>query len=81
MVRILQPWYANIGKQIVKRSKLYLRDSGLFHSLLSIESLEQLNASPKLGASWEGFSLDCVCRTLGKEDNDLYFWQTHGGEP
>jgi len=79
MIRILQPWYANIGKRIVKRPKLYLRDSGLFHSLLSIESPEQLYASPKLGASWEGFALDCVCRILGKEDTDLYFWHTHGG--
>lgn len=79
MVRILQPWYANIGKRVVKRPKLYLRDSGLFHTLLSIEKPEQLYASPKLGASWEGFALDCLCRTLGKEETDLYFWHTHGG--
>ena len=79
MVRILQPWYVNIGKRLVKRPKLYLRDSGLFHALQSIESADQLNASPRLGASWEGFALECVCRTLGKEDGDLYFWNTHAG--
>jgi len=79
MVRILQPWYVNIGKRLVKRPKLYLRDSGLFHALLSIETTEQLHASPRLGASWEGFALDGVCRTLGKEDGDLYFWNTHAG--
>ncbi len=79
MVRILQPWFANIGKRLVKRPKLYLRDSGLFHTLLSIETTEQLYASPRLGASWEGFALDGVCRTLGKEDGDLYFWNTHAG--
>jgi uncharacterized protein len=79
MIRILQPWYANVGKRVVKRPKLYLRDSGLFHTLLSIETPEQLYASPKLGASWEGFALDCVCRALGKEDGELYFWHTHGG--
>lgn len=79
MIRILQPWYANVGKRVVKRPKLYLRDSGLFHTLLSIEKPEHLFASPKLGASWEGFALDCVCRTLRKEDTDLYFWHTHGG--
>jgi hypothetical protein len=38
-----------------------------------------LYASPRLGASWEGFALDCVCRTLGKEEGDLYFWHTHAG--
>jgi predicted AAA+ superfamily ATPase len=53
MIRILQPWYANIGKRIVKRPKLYLRDSGLFHTLLSVETPEQLFTSQKLGASWE----------------------------
>ncbi len=79
MVRILQPWFVNIGKRLVKRPKLYLRDSGLFHALLSIETTEQLYASPRLGASWEGFALDSVCRTLGKEDGDLYFWNTHAG--
>jgi len=79
MARILQPWYVNIGKRLVKRPKLFLRDSGLFHALLSIETPEQLYASPRLGASWEGFALDCVCRTLGKEDRDFYFWCTHAG--
>ena len=79
MVRILQPWFVNIGKRLVKRPKLYLRDSGLFHVLLSIETPEQLYASPRLGASWEGFALECVCRNLGKEDGDLYFWNTHAG--
>lgn len=79
MVRILQPWSVNIGKRLVKRPKLYLRDAGLFHALLSIETPEQLHASPRLGASWEGFALEGVCRTLDKEDSDLYFWHTHAG--
>ena len=79
MIRILQPWHINIGKRLVKRPKFYLRDSGLYHSLSSIETQKQLHAWPKLGASWEGFALDCVCRALGKQDTELYFWNTHGG--
>jgi len=79
MVRLLQPWYANIGKRLVKRPKLYIRDSGVFHSLLSIEKHEQLYVSPKLGASWEGFALDIVCRALGKDDTEVFFWHAHGG--
>ena len=51
----------------------------MFHALLSIETPEQLYPSPRLGASWEGFALDCVCRTVGKEDRDFYFWSTHAG--
>lgn len=79
MVRILQPWYVNIGKRLVKRPKFYLRDSGLYHALSSIETTKQLHAWPRLGASWEGFALECVCRTLGKRDSELYFWNTHAG--
>ena len=79
MIRILQPWHANAGKRLVKRPKLYLRDSGLFHTLSSIDAQEQLHSSPRLGASWEGFALNCVSRSLGKENGELYFWHTHGG--
>ena len=62
-----------------KRPKLYLRDTGLFHALISFEKQEQLCGSPKLGASWEGFALESVSRTLGKDDVSLYFWHTHAG--
>jgi predicted AAA+ superfamily ATPase len=79
MIRILQPWHVNIGKRLVKRPKFYMRDSGLYHSLSSIETQKQLHEWPKLGASWEGFALDCVCRAVGKEDSELYFWNTHAG--
>ncbi|MDP2853579.1 MAG: ATP-binding protein [Smithellaceae bacterium] len=79
MIRILQPWHVNIGKRLVKRPKFYLCDSGLYHSLSSIETQKQLQTWPKLGASWEGFALDCVCRMLEKQDNELYFWNTHAG--
>jgi len=81
MIRILQPWYANLKKRIVKTPKVYFRDSGLFHSLMNIDSFEQLNVHPKLGASWEGFAIDCVCRSVGKRDNEFYFFALHtGGE-
>jgi len=79
MIRVLQPWSANIGKRLVKRPKIYLRDSGLFHSLQSIEALDQLLTHPKLGASWEGFALESVCRMLDKPDQELYFFSTHSG--
>lgn len=79
MIRLLQPWYVNIGKRIVKRPKIYIRDSGLFHTLLSIETEKTLKAHPKLGSSWEGFALDCVWRSIGKADEHCYFWRTHAG--
>ncbi len=79
MIRMLQPWYTNVGKRIVKRPKIYLRDSGLFHSLMNIEDMNQLTAHPKLGASWEGFALDCVCRAVDKREEAFYFFSTHTG--
>ncbi len=79
MVRVLKPWYANVGKRIVKRPKLYLRDSGLLHAFMNVDSLEQLQSDPKIGASWEGFAIDCLIRSLGKMENDVYFWRVHSG--
>ncbi|MFH1824995.1 MAG: ATP-binding protein, partial [Candidatus Firestonebacteria bacterium] len=64
MLRVLQPWYTNTKKRIIKRPKIYIRDSGIFHSLMSIESKKQLFSHNKLGASWEGFALECIARSL-----------------
>ncbi len=79
MIRTLQPWYVNIGKRLVKRPKLYFGDSGIFHTLLGIETPEALYRHPKLGSSWEGFALDCVWRSIGKPNEQAYFWATHSG--
>ena len=79
MVRLLRPWYVNAGKRLVKRPKLYVRDSGLFHSLLSVGSERDLMTHNKLGASWEGFALETVVRSIGKRDEELAFWATHSG--
>ena len=79
VVRQVQPWHANISKRQVKSPKVYLRDSGLLHSLLRIESLRDLESHPKLGASWEGFLLEQVLALLGHSDLDVHFWATHTG--
>ena len=79
MVRLLQPWHVNIGKRLVKRPKLYLSDSGLFHSLLGIQGNEELITHPKIGASWEGFAQECVLRSINKNMREIYFWATHSG--
>ncbi|NUM56653.1 MAG: ATP-binding protein [Candidatus Hydrogenedentes bacterium] len=77
MVRLLQPWHANTRKRIVKRPKIYIRDSGLLHTLLSIQSDRDLAVHNKLGASWEGFALECAARAIGKRNEELAFWATH----
>lgn len=76
MVRQLQPWFVNVGKRLVKTPKLYLRDSGILHSLLGIETRAALDSHPQVGASWEGFALE---QTLRLFKGDPYFWATHNG--
>jgi len=77
MVRVLAPWFENLGKRQVKSPKVFLRDTGVLHALLQIETLSNLQAHPKLGASWEGFAIDLVAGLF--ETRDLYFWATHAG--
>lgn len=77
MVRILPPWFENIRKRQVKAPKIYIRDSGIMHTLLQIPFLADLQGHPKLGSSWEGFSLEYVIGVL--ESRDAYFWATHAG--
>jgi predicted AAA+ superfamily ATPase len=79
MIRLLRPWHVNVKKRLVKRPKIYLRDSGIFHALMTVDTLEQLFAHPKLGASWEGFALESACQAIGRNDQDYYFWGTHSG--
>ncbi len=79
LVRQLQPWHENIGKRQVKAPKLYFSDSGLLHTLLRIDTVDELVRHPKVGASWEGFALDAVTVRLGVEADRCYFWRTHTG--
>lgn len=77
MVRQLQPFHANLRKRQVKAPKVYVRDSGLLHQLLGIDSAKALLTHPKVGASWEGFAIEQVLR---KEPHDeAFFWATHQG--
>jgi len=78
MVRQLPPWFENIKKRQVKRPKLYLRDSGIFHNLLGVTDNSELRRHPKLGASWEGFAIEELIRLYHAEEGEAYFWNTHG---
>lgn len=77
MVRQLQPWFENIGKRQVKAPKIFLRDSGILHTLLDIPDYHALIGHPKLGASWEGFAIEQILQIL--KPRDAYSWATHSG--
>ena len=77
MVRQLQPWFENIKKRQVKAPKIYFRDSGLLHNLLSLYDASSLTGHPKVGSSWEGFALEQFLQTI--QPSQSYFWATHSG--
>src|SRR5665647_187500 len=77
MVRQLQPWRANLRKRQVKSHKVYVRDSGLLHRLLGIDTAKALVSHPKLGASWEGFVIEQVL--VAEPHDEAFFWATHQG--
>lgn len=77
VVRILPSWFVNIRKRQIKAPKIYIRDSGILHALLQLQTLGDVQSHPTLGASWEGFALEQVIGTL--DTRDAYVWATHAG--
>jgi uncharacterized protein len=78
LLRRLSPWHNNIGKRLVRSPKIYVRDSGILHALLNIQSLDNLFCHPILGASWEGFVIDNVLSFL-PVGTEAYFYSTARG--
>lgn len=76
MIRQLQPWYENLKKRQVKAPKVYIRDSGILHTLLTLED-DKILTNVKVGASWEGFVIEQLIQVLNTRD--CYFWRTHTG--
>jgi len=64
MVRVLEPFKVNLEKRLVKSPKAYLRDTGILHSLLEIEGMDDLLGHPVVGASWEGWCIEQICAAL-----------------
>lgn len=77
VVRQLPPWFENLKKRQVKSHRVYIRDSGLLHRLLSIDSRHELLQHPKVGASWEGLVVEHLVTVAGAAN--ATFWSTHAG--
>ena len=60
MIRLLSPCETNLKKRLIKSPKVYIRDSGILHALLDIETYDQLLGHPVCGASWEGYALENI---------------------
>lgn len=79
VIKQLPPWWENISKRQVKAPKIYLHDTGLLHILLGLNSKEELENHPKVGASWEGFAMNTVLTQLQAQPEEAFFWRTHTG--
>ncbi len=76
----LEPYFRNLGKRLTKSPKFYFRDSGFHHALVRIPDMEGLYASPMLGASWEGYSIEQIRRVGGDRWNYFFYRTQHGAE-
>lgn len=74
----LPPFFINTRKRLVKAPKIYIRDSGLLHSLSSVQTLIQLKGHPVVGASWEGYIVEQV-KQLKPPGTELYYYRTQAG--
>ena len=80
LVRRLQPWHANVKKRLVKSPRCYIRDSGILHRLLGIESQEALLRNPILGKSWEGFVVENIHSVLPPRAESFFYRTAAGAE-
>jgi len=78
MIRRLLPWFVNTKKRLVKSPKIYVRDTGILHSLLNIPSMDDLLSNPIAGASWEGYVVEQIAADK-HEDMQLFYYRTHDG--
>ena len=78
LLRRLRPWSGNVGKRLVRVPKTYIRDSGLTHALLDIETWDDLQGHPVAGHSWEGFVIENLIAIAG-EKRTPYFYRTEDG--
>lgn len=81
VIRRLHPYYANIGKRLVKSPKVYIRDSGLFNYLSGLRNKSELDYFPRRGTSWEGLVVEEAARlaALKYTRPGIFYWRTHSG--
>ena len=81
VIRRLRPYFANIGKRLVKSPKLYIRDSGLFNYLAGLRRPSELDVFPRRGSSWEGMVIEETARlaSLKYTKPGIFYWRTHSG--
>ena len=80
LVHRLPPWISNVGRRLVKAPKVYVRDSGICHALLGIETLDDLFGHPVIGSSWEGYVIENIVGALPRRASCGYYRTSGGAE-
>ncbi len=78
LIRLLQPYFTNSKKRITKRPKMYIRDAGILHYLMGLESLEQIEGDYNKGFAWEGHVIQQIF-TMIRPSIKKYFYRTNAG--
>jgi len=80
LIRRLAPWHANVKKRLVKSPRCYIRDNGILHRLLGIETFDALLGHPVAGKSWEGFVVENLLAVLPPRAEAWYYRTASGAE-
>jgi len=80
LVRRLSPYHSNVKKRLVKSPKVYVRDSGLVHALLGVETMDDLLGHPVSGASWEGLVIESLIAAAPVHAQISFFKTAAGAE-
>ena len=80
LVRRLPQWTSNLGRRLVKAPKVYVRDSGICHALLGIETMDELLGHPVIGGSWEGYVIENIISALPRRASYGYYRTSGGAE-
>lgn len=78
LVRQIRPWFENLGKRLVKRPKVFVRDTGLLHALLEIHSHDHLAGHPAVGASFETLAIETAIN-VAEGRYEPHFYRTADG--
>jgi len=77
VIRSLKPYIKNVKKRMVKSPKIYIRDTGLLHALLNIQTSDELFGNTIYGSSFESYVVENICYNL--KNWNPYFYRTSSG--
>jgi len=81
MITRLPPYFANVGKRLVKSPKVFIRDTGILHRLAGLRAPGDLESWINRGRSFEGLVVEelMAAARLELDAPQFFFWRTQAG--